>query len=85
VIEKICGVDINWIFDLECEEGFIKRERDVISEILAEKQNIVLATGGGAILDPDTRSLLSSRGKVVYLEETIEQQLERTSKDTKRP
>ncbi|MDE4978527.1 shikimate kinase AroK, partial [Francisella tularensis subsp. holarctica] len=54
-------------------------------EILAEKLNIVLATGGGAILYPETRSLLSSRGKVVYLESTIEQQLERTSKDTKRP
>nr|AAX77742.1 unknown protein [synthetic construct] len=85
VIEKKCGVDINWIFDLEGEEGFRKREREVIAEILAEKQNIVLATGGGAILDPETRSLLSSRGKVVYLEATIEQQLERTSKDTKRP
>lgn len=84
-IEKKCGVDINWIFDLEGEEGFRKRERDVIAEILAEKQNIVLATGGGAILDPDTRSLLSSRGKVVYLGATIEQQLERTAKDTKRP
>lgn len=84
-IEKNCGVDINWIFDLEGEAGFRDRERDVIAEILAEKQNIVLATGGGAISDPDTRSLLSSRGKVVYLEATIEQQLQRTAKDTKRP
>lgn len=84
-IEKKCGVDINWIFDLEGEAGFRDRERDVIAEILANNQNIVLATGGGAILDPDTRSLLSSRGKVVYLEATIEQQLERTAKDTKRP
>ena len=85
MIEQKCGVDINWIFDLEGEEGFRVRERDIISEILTEKQNIVLATGGGAIIDPDTRSLLSSRGKVVYLQATIEQQLERTSKDTKRP
>ncbi|MDE4953448.1 shikimate kinase AroK, partial [Francisella tularensis subsp. holarctica] len=69
----------------EGEEGFRKRETEVISEILAEKQKIVLATGGCAILDPETRSLLSSRGKVVYLEATIEQQLERTSKYTKRP
>jgi len=84
-IEKNCGVDINWIFDLEGEAGFRVREREVIAEILAEKQNIVLATGGGAISDPDTRSLLSSRGKVVYLEATIEQQLQRTAKDTKRP
>ena len=85
VIEKKCGVDINWIFDLEGEDGFRYRERDMIAEILSEHQNIVLATGGGAIMDPDTRSLLSSRGKVVYLEATIEQQLERTAKDTKRP
>ncbi|GAB4223891.1 MAG: shikimate kinase AroK [Francisella sp.] len=85
VIETRCGVDINWIFDIEGEEGFRKREKEVIADILAEKQNIVLATGGGAILDPDTRLLLSSRGKVVYLEATIEQQLERTHRDTKRP
>ena len=84
-IESRCGVDINWIFDVEGEAGFRKRERDVISEILAEKQNIVLATGGGAIIESETRSLLSSRGKVVYLEATIEKQLERTVKDTKRP
>ncbi|APC97051.1 shikimate kinase AroK [Pseudofrancisella aestuarii] len=85
VIEEKCGVDINWIFDIEGEEGFRQREKSVIADILTEKQNIVLATGGGAILDADTRSLLSSRGKVVYLQATIEQQLERTSKDTKRP
>ena len=85
MIEKKCGVDINWIFDLEGEDGFREREKSVIADALAEKQNIVLATGGGAILDADTRSLLSSRGKVVYLQATIEQQLERTAKDTKRP
>ncbi len=85
MIEKKCGVDINWIFDLEGEACFRNREREVIAEILVEKQNIVLATGGGAINNPDTRSLLSSRGKVVYLEATIEQQLQRTTKDTTRP
>ena len=85
VIEEKCGVDISWIFDLEGEEGFRRRESDVIADILSEKQNIVLATGGGAILNAETRTLLSSRGKVVYLQATIEQQLERTSKDRKRP
>ena len=85
VIEEKCGVDISWIFDLEGEEGFRRRESDVIADILSEKQNIVLATGGGAILNSETRTLLSSRGKVVYLQATIEQQLERTSKDRKRP
>lgn len=83
-IEERCGVDIDWIFDLEGEEGFRERERDVLND-LANRQNIVLATGGGAILLPENRSLLSSRGKVVYLQASIDQQLERTAKDKKRP
>ncbi|MFZ9036017.1 MAG: shikimate kinase AroK [Francisellaceae bacterium] len=83
-IEQRCGVDIDWIFDLEGEEGFRQREREVLSD-LATRQGIVLATGGGAILLPENRTLLSSRGKVVYLQASIDQQLERTAKDKKRP
>jgi len=83
-VEQRCGVDIDWIFDVEGEEGFRNREKEVL-EILARRQGIVLATGGGAILLPENRTLLSSRGKVVYLQASIEQQLERTSKDKKRP
>ncbi|WP_395947317.1 shikimate kinase AroK [Caedibacter taeniospiralis] len=83
-IEQRCGVDIDWIFDLEGEEGFRKREQEVLND-LANRQGIVLATGGGAILLPENRTLLSSRGKVVYLQASIEQQLERTAKDKKRP
>ncbi|WP_119343769.1 shikimate kinase AroK [Facilibium subflavum] len=83
-IEQRCGVDIDWIFDIEGEEGFRKREQEVLSD-LATRQGIVLATGGGAILLPENRTLLSSRGKVVYLQASIEQQLERTAKDKKRP
>ena len=83
-IEQRCGVDIDWIFDIEGEEGFRKREQEVLSD-LANRPGVVLATGGGAILLPENRTLLSSRGKVVYLQASIEQQLERTSKDKKRP
>ncbi|WP_440615791.1 shikimate kinase AroK [Cysteiniphilum sp. 6C5] len=83
-IEQRCGVDIDWIFDIEGEEGFRKREQEVLGD-LATRQGIVLATGGGAIILPENRTLLSSRGKVVYLQASIEQQLERTAKDKKRP
>lgn len=83
-IEQRCGVDIDWIFDIEGEEGFRNREQEILIE-LAKRQNIVLATGGGVIIRPENRTLLSSRGKVVYLQASIEQQLERTSKDKKRP
>ncbi|WP_192483126.1 MULTISPECIES: shikimate kinase AroK [Cysteiniphilum] len=83
-IEQRCGVDIDWIFDIEGEDGFRKREQEVLGD-LATRQGIVLATGGGAIILPENRTLLSSRGKVVYLQASIEQQLERTAKDKKRP
>lgn len=83
-IESKCGVTIDWIFDIEGEEGFRLREKDAIESLVGE-QSIVLATGGGAILLPENRTLLSSRGKVVYLQATVDQQLERTAKDKKRP
>lgn len=83
-IEKRTGVDISFIFDMEGEEGFRKRESDVITE-LSEQTNTVLATGGGAILDAATRDLLSARGVVVYLETSLEQQLSRTKHSRNRP
>jgi shikimate kinase len=66
VIEERCGVKIPVIFEMEGEEGFRKREAQVIREITAE-HDIVLATGGGAILFPDNRQVLSERGTVIYL------------------
>jgi shikimate kinase len=83
-IESKCGVTIDWIFDIEGEEGFRQREKQAIEELVGE-QSIVLATGGGAVIFPENRTLLSSRGKVVYLQASVEQQLERTAKDKKRP
>ena len=83
-IEKGTGVTIDWIFDLEGEEGFRKRESSILGD-LAKMNSIVLSTGGGIILSETNRELLSSRGTVFYLATPIEVQLERTSKDKDRP
>lgn len=83
-IEVRSGADIGWIFDVEGEEGFRKREEVVIDD-LTQKQGIVLATGGGAILSAENRNKLAARGTVVYLYTTVEQQLKRTAKDKRRP
>lgn len=83
-IEKRTGTNIAWIFDVEGEVGFRKREAAIIDH-LTQKQGIVLATGGGAILDSQNRQYLISRGTVIYLHATIDQQLERTMRDKGRP
>ena len=83
-IQRRTGVDIPTIFDFEGEEGFRRRERQVIDD-LTQGDGIVLATGGGAVLDADNRKLLSARGLVVYLYCTPEQQYERTIRDRNRP
>ena len=83
-IERRTGADIGWVFDVEGEEGFRRREEQVISD-LSEMQGIILATGGGAIKSALTRNRLSARGIVVYLETPIEKQLARTQRDKKRP
>lgn len=84
VIEQRAGANIGWIFDIEGEEGFRRREQKVIEE-LTQKTNIVLATGGGAIMTPENRTALSARGIVIYLKTSLQQQYERTKRDTKRP
>ena len=83
-IEQRTGVDIPLIFELEGEAGFRKRESAVINELTC-LPDIILATGGGAILDPVNRQHLSSRGRVVYLYASVDQQLKRTGKDRNRP
>jgi shikimate kinase len=83
-IERRTGVDIPFIFEKEGEDGFRKRESKVIDELSA-RQGIVLATGGGVVLDPDSRSHLGARGHVVYLHTTVEQQLDRTQRGRNRP
>lgn len=84
MIEERAGADVSWIFDVEGEAGFRDRERKVISELTA-LDNIVLATGGGAILAEENRKHLRKGGTVVYLMATISQQVERTRRDQKRP
>lgn len=83
-IESRTGVDIPFIFEKEGEEGFRKREAKVIDELSA-RQGTVLATGGGAVLDPKSRSYLGGRGFVIYLHTTVKQQLDRTQHSRNRP
>jgi shikimate kinase len=83
-IQRRTGVDIPTIFEFEGETGFRARERVVIDE-LSLRDGIVLATGGGAVLDPENRRRLGSRGLVVYLSCSPEQQHERTIRDRSRP
>jgi len=83
-IEKRTGVSISWIFEMEGEAGFRAREKKVIDD-LTQLKDIVLATGGGAVLSEDNRRALRSRGNVVYLSASAEQLFRRTSKDKTRP
>ncbi len=83
-IEDRTGVSISWIFEMEGEAGFREREKKAIAELTAHK-DIVLATGGGAILAEENRRILRSRGHVVYLSASEEQLLRRTAKDKSRP
>jgi shikimate kinase len=83
-IENRTGVDITLIFELEGEQGFRKRERLIIDE-LTSLPNIILATGGGVILDADNREHLAERGLVIYLHASVGQQLARTKHDRNRP
>ena len=83
-IEARTGVDIPFIFEKEGEAGFRKREAAAIDD-LTGMDGVVLATGGGAIVDPENRSRLGGRGFVIYLYTTVEQQYLRTSKGRERP
>lgn len=83
-IEERSGVDIPWIFDMEGEEGFRNREAAMLDE-LSQLDKTLLATGGGIVLKPENRRLLASRGKVVYLKTSIDEQVRRTARDKKRP
>ena len=83
-IEARTGADIPLIFELEGERGFRAREHAMLDE-LSRLDGIVLATGGGAVLDADNRANLAARGRVVYLHTTVEQQLKRTARDRHRP
>lgn len=83
-IEKRTGVDIRFIFEKEGEARFREREREVIADLTAH-EDIVLATGGGVVLDPTNRERLRATGTVVYLETTIDTLVRRTKSNKARP
>jgi shikimate kinase len=83
-IEGRTGVRISLIFELEGEAGFRRREHEVLEELTA-RPDVVLATGGGAVLDPLNRAMLRERGTVVYLHAPIEVLARRTERDQSRP
>ena len=83
-LEKRTGVTIPLIFEIEGEAGFRAREKKLVDE-LTQEAGIVLATGGGAVLDPDNRTALRERGLVVYLHAPVELLAARTRNDTNRP
>lgn len=78
------GVSITTIFEMEGEEGFRHRESTIIKE-LCNLENIVLATGGGAVLHEENRYQLKSNGLVIYLHATPEILFERVYHDKNRP
>lgn len=83
-IQQRTGVRIPVIFEIEGEAGFRKREAEVLQEVV-QLHNIVLATGGGAILRPENRTLLRQHGIVVYLCAPVNELQRRTRSDKDRP
>lgn len=83
-IEARSGVSIPVIFEIEGEASFRQREAEAIRSLTAQ-QGIVLATGGGAVLRPENRELLKSRGTVIYLRASVSHILQRTGRDKNRP
>lgn len=83
-IQERTGVKIPVIFEIEGETGFRKRESEVLVE-LVKKNNIVLATGGGAVLNQENRRLLEQNGIVIYLRASVNDLYRRTRHDKNRP
>lgn len=83
-IEARTGVKIPVIFEIEGEAGFRAREAAIIDE-LTRLDGVVLATGGGAVLDPANRAALHSRGTVIYLRANVDELWNRTRHDRSRP
>jgi len=84
-IESRAGADIQWIFDMEGEQGFRDRETKVLNDLVSGTPPRAIATGGGIILNADNRAVLQCSGLVIYLSATAEQLIERTRRDKTRP
>ncbi len=83
-LEQRCGASIATIFDLEGEEGFRKRESEVLASIL-NLESVVLGTGGGVVIAEHNRELITARGNVVYLRAQLADLWHRTRRDKRRP
>jgi shikimate kinase len=83
-IERRTGVDIRFIFEKEGEARFREREREVIADLTA-LHDVVVSTGGGAVLDAENRARLAANGTVVWLQATVDTQLQRTRPSRNRP
>ena len=83
-VEQHCGVDVSTVFEIEGEAGFRQREGALL-DALSQRSGVLLATGAGAVLAPDNRQWLAERGFVVWLQASIDQQLERLERDQRRP
>lgn len=84
VIEEYAGVEILWIYDLEGEAGFRKREKKVVFELM-QKRHIVLATGGSTVAVEENRKAIKNGGLIIYLCTSLADQLIRTGYSKKRP
>ena len=83
-LEAQTGASVSLIFDVEGEKGFRDRETRMLEE-LTRRKGVLLATGGGAVLRKENRSLLGSSGTVIYLRTSVAQQLQRLRRDRSRP
>lgn len=83
-LERRCGVEVAVIFDIEGEAGFRARERELLAELTAGS-GLILACGGGSVLDADNRRVLRERGLVVHLDADVGQQIRRLERDKRRP
>lgn len=83
-IERRTGANVSWIFEIEGENGFRDREQQVIAE-LVERERVVIATGGGAVMRDANREVLRRKGLVVYLCASLREQVRRTGNSRKRP
>jgi len=83
-IEQKTGVDIARIFDIEGEKGFRERESKALKELLGQN-NRIIATGGGSVVSKENQALLKSKGYIIFLDTSANQQMYRLRRDKKRP
>jgi len=77
-LAKRAGADLNWIYDIEGEAGYRRREKDVIETLSQQEKNLVISTGGGAVLTPENGDIMKAHGTIIYLSVSYEVQFNRT-------